>query len=83
MSSPISSSNLRDRQPIERPRPQRPYPVPAENNTTTSPSSRPSPFGSDTVSLRSEATETAAVDPAVCGNNWRCLEQLQERGLLS
>ena len=44
----------------------------------------PSPKGpQDGLSLSPEALEEAAVDPEACRNDWRCLAQLQERGLLS
>ncbi|MBX3171461.1 MAG: hypothetical protein KF760_28900 [Candidatus Eremiobacteraeota bacterium] len=43
----------------------------------------PNPWGSDSVSLSSEASQEAAVDPNRCGNDWRCLDQLQKRGLLA
>lgn len=72
MISSVSAQQIQpNRQPIERPAPQRPLPQ--------------SPFGTDTVTLSSEALgqQSAAVDPARCGNDWRCLEQLQERGLLA
>jgi hypothetical protein len=36
----------------------------------------------DSVMISSEAEELAAVDPAVCKNDWRCLEALDLRGLL-
>jgi len=37
----------------------------------------------DGLTLSNEAHEMAAVDPGACNNNWRCLEQLDLRGLLA
>lgn len=37
----------------------------------------------DSTTLSPEAQQEAAVDPNACNNDWRCLQQLLERGLLS
>lgn len=42
------------------------------------------PSTRDTVTISNEASqEQAAVDPARCGDNWRCVMELWKRGLLA
>lgn len=41
------------------------------------------PRSIDRTTLSPEAQQEAAVDPGACNNDWRCLQQLLERGLLS
>lgn len=59
--------------------------APVRAQVHTSGQSNPTPNSggpTDSVTLSDEAQETAAVDPNRCNNDWRCLEKLQERGLL-
>ena len=51
-----------------------------DSGSKPEPSSR---LKQDTLQLSNEAEEMAAVEPDRCGNNWRCLEQLNLRGLLA
>lgn len=67
-----SANSTRETRPATRPQPS---PQPLEP-TSLAPSS-------DRVQLSSEASEYAEVDASRCQNDWRCLEQLQQRGLLS
>ena len=68
----------------------------SQNSAASAPASKPAthqqtkserpaanpPSIQDSVTISPEAEELAAVDPALCKNDWRCLKALDERGLL-